>query len=478
MIFYGIRSVINVTLRLGLKHISDEEWPSVLAIMQEVSNNTTTSLQGSLNGPLSTEPLLKLVANFTTPHRQQATISFMEGFFKDAIASRTYYDAIARYHLLRARLSVAVGDIPNAEEYWRKAAHLNACYGQRKDVTIFELLDSLPELIDYDIIEARKRLVRLQPLVRRTLRHTDLKETRHALPTWWGLVAEADGIGASNLIARQMFDTPNRPAGQLQDAQFKLHIAQGQKISPSVRFASRLSLGYQYKSGSDDADLLKLLKATALGDLPIELAADSITSMVQDRITDDRDDEIDMEGIKKLASTTLELNGHELILENSNRTTSTEDFTRPSNVQSQINSHIAINWGNTPIEIARAIRRWSQQSYDRDISKDAQESTQNAAVEALGWRLLILSKEGNEETAENLLRFLAEHLSYRNPERIMTALAQGFEHHNLKRLAVIAHVFAYTKSRGGGGGAHSVAKSRKKVCVQRSPSMQLRLFRS
>src|SRR5207244_2482097 len=145
-----------------------------------------------------------------------------------AIASRTYYDAIASYHLLRARLSVVVGDILSAEEYWRKAAHLNACYGQRKDITIFELLDSLPELIDYDIIEARKRLVRLQPLVRRILRHTDLKETRHALPTWWSLVARADGIGASNLIVRQMLDTPNRQAGQLRDAQFELYTAQAQ----------------------------------------------------------------------------------------------------------------------------------------------------------------------------------------------------------------------------------------------------------
>ena len=44
------------------------------------------------------------------------------------------------------------------------------------------------------------------------LRHTDHKETRHALPTWWGLVAKADGIGTGNLIAQQMLDTPNHQA--------------------------------------------------------------------------------------------------------------------------------------------------------------------------------------------------------------------------------------------------------------------------
>jgi hypothetical protein len=134
----------------------------------------------------------------------------------------------------------------------------------------------------------------------RVLRHTDYKETRHALPTWWDLVAKADGIGTGNRIARQMLDTPNRSADQLREAQFKLHRAQGGKISLPVRFASRLSLGYQYTSGDDDAELLRLLKAAPLESLSNELAADSITSLFQDRITDDHDDEVKIEGFKQL----------------------------------------------------------------------------------------------------------------------------------------------------------------------------------
>ena len=86
--------------------------------MQEVSDNTTVSLQNSLSGPLSTELLLKLASDFTTPSRRSATRSFIEDFFKDAVANRTYYDAIAQYYLLRARLSVAIGDTSKAEKYW------------------------------------------------------------------------------------------------------------------------------------------------------------------------------------------------------------------------------------------------------------------------------------------------------------------------------------------------------------------------
>jgi len=442
---YGIHSLIGETLRIGLKHISDDQWPEVLRIMQEVSNNTTVSLQNSLSGPLSTELLLKLASDFITPSRRPATSSFIEDFFKDAIANRTYYDAIAQYYLLRARLSIAIGDTPKAEEYWEGAARLNTCYGHRKDVTIFELLDSMPELIDSDVAKARERLVRLKPLVQRVLRHTDHKETRHALPNWWDLVAKADAIGTGYLIARQMLDTPNRRAGQLQDAQFKLYIAHGGKTSLPVRFANRLSLGYQFTSGDDDAELLRRLKAAALDSLSNELAADSITSLFQDRIIDDHDNEVNIKDFKQLASSALELNGHELELSNISGAQQREEYARPG--QAQIDSRIGIEWGNTPIDIARAIRKWSQQPYDLNSS----EETINAAVEALGWRLLALCQEGNSETAENLLRFLAEHVSYRNPKLVMGSLAQGFERFGLTRLAVIAYVFAYTKSKSGGG---------------------------
>ena len=87
-------------------------------------------------------------------------------------------------------------------------------------------------------------------------------------------------------------------------------------MSLPVRFASRLSLGYQSTSGDDDAELLRLLKATPLENLPDELAADSITSLFQDRITDNHDDEVNIKGFKQLASSALELNGHTLELPN------------------------------------------------------------------------------------------------------------------------------------------------------------------
>jgi len=448
---FRIRSLIRETLRLGLKHVADTDWSVVLRIFQEVSDNTTVSLQNSLSGPLSTELLLELAIDFTTPSRWSDTSNFIEEYFKDAAASRTYYDTIAQYYLLRARLSVAIGDTSQAETYWAYTAHLNACYGHHKDITIYELLDSIPELIKRDGVKARERLVRLKLLVRRVLRHTDHKETRHALLTWWSLVAKADGIGTGMLIAEQMLDTPNHQAEELHDAQFKLHLEQGGKMSLPVRFASRLSLGYQSASGDDDAELLRLLKATPLDNLPDELAADSITSLFQDRVTDNHDDEVDIKGFRQLASGALELNGYTLEVPTTSGSQQREEYALPVRVEAQINSQVGIEWGDTPIDIARAIRQWSQRSYGLDSGEAFQNRSLNATIEALGWRLLTLCEEGNSETAENLLRFLGEHVSYSNAKPVMQSLAQGLVRFGLTRLAVIAYVFAYTQSKGGGG---------------------------
>lgn len=452
---YRIHSLIGVTLRLGLKRIKDEEWAEVLKIMGKVSDSTTCSLQGSLSGPLTTELLLQLATEYTSPERKEKTDSFMAAFFKEATESSTYYDAIAEYYLLYARLAIASGDMEKAQELWVAGAKISTYHGHRKDRTLFELLDSMPSLIGRDIGEARKRLARLKPLVYRVRRHTDLKETRHAAPSWWELLAKADGVAAGNLIAGLMLETPNRQAGALQDAQFQLFAAQGERISPVVRFACRLSLGYQTNSAVYDIPLLKALEDAPIDDLPIELAADSITSLVQNRVLDDHyESKIDTVAVERLAQVAESLNAHELMLDTIKSTAQQNEisgFPRLRSAQSQVNSRILIDWGSSPIDIARAMRRWSQRTYDLDIGDELQDQARDRAVEALGWRLLMLCHEGNLATAENLIRFLAEHLGYRNPGRMMSELAQGFERHGIKRLAVISYVYAYTRSRGGGG---------------------------
>ncbi len=451
---YSLHSLIATTLRLGLVHVRDEEWAAVLQILREAEGHTSTSLQGSIGGPVAPALVLELVAKYTNQTRRKQTEKFLESYLSHLLETSTYYDILAEYHLLAARIAIAIGDFERAKEYWATGAMFDTCYGHRKDVTIFELVDSLPDLIELAPPEARKRLARLRPLVLRVLMHTDGKETRHALPQWWGLVAQADGVAAGNLIASEMLETPNRHAWQQRAAHLKLHLAQAGKISPIVQFASRLSLGYQPKADGSDIELLKALKSTAPTGLTSTMAADMIGSLAQDRVIDDHDDrDFDTVSLAKLANALAKYGAHELTSGPPMPSQGNSDlgYEPPEKVRQQIEGRTLIDWGESPMDIARAIRRWSQQSYDLYRTATAQNVSLDSAVEALGWRLLVLWQDGHEQTAENLLRFLGEHISYRSPERIMTALAQGFERHGLKRLSVIAYVMAYTKSRGGGG---------------------------
>lgn len=451
---YRVHPLIATTLRLGLKHVKDEEWGSVLQILREAEDHTSTSLQGSISGPVEPALILKLVAEYTSQTRRKQTEDFLSSFFRQLLETSTYYDIIAEYHLLAARVAIAMEDFEQAKQYWATGAMFDTCYGHRKDVTVFELVDSIPDLIELDTPEARKRLARLRPLVLRVIMHTDGKETRHALPQWWGLVAQADGVAAGNLIAAEMLETPNRHAWQQRAAHLKLHLAQAGKISPVVQLASRLSLGYQPKADSSDIELLKAIKAASPQGLTDIIAADAISSLAQNRVVDDHDDrDFDAASLNSLGDAVAELGAHELTLEPSllSRGNSDHGYEPPEKIRQQIEGRILINWGESPMDIARAIRRWSQQSYDLYRNELIQNISLDSAVEALGWRLLVLWNDGHEQTAENLLRFLGEHVSYRSPGRVMADLAQGFERHGLDRLAVIAYIMAYTKSRGGGG---------------------------
>lgn len=448
---YSIHSLIAATLRLGLDHIEDSEWERVLNMLREVREHTTSSLQGSISGPLSPALLFELVIEYTSPARKAITDNFMSQFFTDTLESSVYYDDIAEHHLRQARLLLASGDRTGAQKHWEQAARFNICNGHRKDVTVYELLDSMTSLITFNRQEARSRIARVKVLVERVLMHTDLKETRHALPRWWDLVTRADGVAAGNLIAEQMLATPNRHAWRLKQASFKLYEAQSHRLSPELRFAARIGLGYNATLNSSDAALLTTLEDTGASFIPLHLASDEITSATQDRVTDDHDEEkYDHAGTTLLAETAQKLNGHSLEVDGPPYEKTEERFPRPENIAGRINAQLSIDWGQTPIEVERAIRRWSQRSYDIYRTDSAVRSSQDELVNAVGWRLLSFCQAGRKDVAENILRFLGEHIGYSNPSYVLGCLAEGLERNGVTNLAVTAYILAYTKTRGDG----------------------------
>ena len=77
-------------------------------------------------------------------------------------------------------------------------------YGFRKDITIYELLESLPVLGSADSERTISALAKVQPLVDAVVDHTDGKETRHAPNHWFRALIKVDLVGGLALLARSL----------------------------------------------------------------------------------------------------------------------------------------------------------------------------------------------------------------------------------------------------------------------------------
>ena len=149
---------------------------------------------------------------------------------------------MAEYQLIAARLALNADDPTKAREHWTNACRLLVAYGWRKDVTIYELLDPLPDLIAVDPARGREAVAKVQPLCERVPQHTDGRETRHAWSRWWQLLAAADPCALSRLILPRSLSSCNDPNWLLHGARSDLWRAWHHRADPIVAGALRLTL--------------------------------------------------------------------------------------------------------------------------------------------------------------------------------------------------------------------------------------------
>ena len=172
-----------------------------------------------------------------------------------------YYSDLADFQLFGARLALASGDREQALQYWHRACQMMAAYGWRKDITIYELLDPLPNLIAADRSRGQERAAMVQPLCERIPPHTDGKETRGAPPEWWHLVGLADPAGAARLAVPRLLQRCNQPNWLLHEALESLWDSWCEQADPVLSGALRLTLDQPLNA--KDPEALALLTAQA-----------------------------------------------------------------------------------------------------------------------------------------------------------------------------------------------------------------------
>ncbi len=448
---YEIHTAIESTIRRGVELVDGDLLDRTLRLLFRVSNAITTTLRGSMGGPLPP----RLVAQLASESDSSVGKGIARDILQEAItdhSSGRYYADIAEMHLRHARLALTCGDREEARRAWRVACELLTAYGFRKDITVFEVLDPLPSLIEADIARSRRLLAMMQPLCNRVVNHTDGSETSWAPTVWWRSLSKADPLAMAQLAANRLLSECNDGNERLHGAMEDLWRFWHAQADPFLAASLRLSIDAPLDTS--DANSLSLLSRDLdLGDSSNRSLATWVLARADERPVEysysnghenlARDD-------RRVEAINLVANEADLPL-----ITKIPEF-RSVPTEPERRSRGSRNQGGT-VEpfmagsggIGQAIRAWSRRPYQPTGSSWEVDRFANA----IGYRLLELVGHGRTREAEGALGLLSEETRFGERAEIWPMLAEGFERRGLSRLASISHTIPWIHARRDHGSA-------------------------
>jgi hypothetical protein len=452
---YPIHGQIADTLRRAVALLDDGMWPVALAILQQVTEGVGVSLRGQDAGPITPDFLLTLAIDATTtPARRPATQGLIDNALTEG-GGRRYYSTLAEYRLMAARFAIAGGDTSQAEAYWNEACRLMIAYGFHKDITIYEVLDPLPNLIAADPARARIRLARVQPTCERVVLHTDRKSTRSAWIQWWTFLAKADPAALTRLavpaLLKRCGHVNDLYNGALEDLWRSWHRLADPIVAGALRLALPMPL--------DDADLVMAERLADIadssgGDLPGQLLTLVLARADERPLRHpySNSDELVAEDNARVAAVNVvsaRVNAPQVCVMSAADEKADQHPTPSARQTSPVDMQQTAVGGfpSGAVGVARAIRAWRGRPYESASPDWAPERFANI----IGYRLVELAEAGAEQHAEAALHSLAGALETLDRSGLLTSLGEGLERHGQPRLAAAALALAWTRTRGNGG---------------------------
>lgn len=452
---YSLHPVIAETIEHAMGMLDDDQWREGLRVLKEVSDSITTTMSGELGGPVPPDLVLRLAVEGATPTRCDAA----EQLIADEIAKGSggrFYSDLAEYRLLAARLALRSGDHQGLEALWREACAFLTAYGWRKDITIYEVLDPLPVLIETAPALARQRIARAQALCERIPLHTDGKETRHARPRWWGLLAKADPVAAVHLAVPELLRECNDPNRLLKEALEDVWREWHQHVDPVVAGALRLTLD----TPLDAADVIQLERLANAGgpvekrlliwmlaradERPVSYSYSNSAELIgrDNQLVAKLNAIVDAADLPRVLSVRDAIPPDEEDGQWRDRGTGSTFLKGTSDAVGVI---VGFPYGMPGL--ARAIRAWRARPYEITSGEWAPERF----VNIIGYRLISLIGEGRIEDAQSALRSLADVSGIGERIGILRSIAEGLERHGETQLAALAYALTWTRTRGRGG---------------------------
>ncbi|WP_338474838.1 hypothetical protein [Pseudomonas khavaziana] len=201
---YRIHSVIAESLARALSLPRTlEEWEYAISSISETRLGTATQMDREDGGPISTSTFFSILI----PYAKHESVSQLVVDALDRVLvveesdGGTYYSNHAEFSMRVAQALAAAGRPNAAAHYWRRSCGYLLGYGFHKDTALFDLIGSVGALGRGTPAAALDGLIKLQPLVRAVMNHTDGRETRHAPNAWFSALMAVDPVRGIRLLA-------------------------------------------------------------------------------------------------------------------------------------------------------------------------------------------------------------------------------------------------------------------------------------
>jgi len=210
---YGINEFTTDSFKRTLTLARDfSNYKEILNLLSDISRKSTTYLRGLSEGPLNGETFIDLLEEqypLIDNNKKRAVRKLIEVSARDGIGSSVYYDSSASEYLKLATV-FALNNNSKSKECLMEGCVRLAAYGQRKDITIFEIIEPIKYIAQKNLGFAKDAFRRTYPLIETVWRYTDGKETNWALISWLRTLAESDIKIAIQTITEIVIIHPKR----------------------------------------------------------------------------------------------------------------------------------------------------------------------------------------------------------------------------------------------------------------------------
>lgn len=191
---YFVQSELTRSYEQAVEIISNygtlQDLDMVLGILDRLDDETGTSIDHIMSGPLTDSELLKLLTRYLTVDNYETVHPYLLKI-QGRIEKNEVYDCVAAAKLRFASL-ISKYNSSEALEYYDIGIHYLVAYGFHKDIILEQIMDPYNIFYESVPINPIKERDAITKMTIALLNHTDGRETRYFLNNWFDKLLEID----------------------------------------------------------------------------------------------------------------------------------------------------------------------------------------------------------------------------------------------------------------------------------------------